>query len=175
MGQSDRAVVEGSPRSPYARLIDLNHRYALDGRDPASYGGLLWCLGQFDRPFKPEQPIFGTVRTRPLEEHQRRVDMKAYEKLVDRPAYSTSPRIAVIGAGLGGLLCARTLADHGLNVTCFEKSGRPSGRASTRMLSEVVFADHGAQYFTIRDHRLKPLLDSWIAEGDRVAVVRTNC
>ena len=33
-----------------AKMIDLNHRYALDGNDPASYGGLLWCLGQFDRP-----------------------------------------------------------------------------------------------------------------------------
>ena len=36
-----------------ATMIDLNHRYALDGRDPASYGGILWCLGQFDRPFPP--------------------------------------------------------------------------------------------------------------------------
>ncbi|HCH64033.1 MAG TPA: deoxyribodipyrimidine photolyase, partial [Deltaproteobacteria bacterium] len=26
-------------------LVDLNHRYALDGRDPSSYGGLYWCLG----------------------------------------------------------------------------------------------------------------------------------
>ena len=30
------------------RAIDLNHRYALDGRDPASFGGLLWCFGAFD-------------------------------------------------------------------------------------------------------------------------------
>ena len=34
-------------------LIDLNHRYALDGRDPSSYGGLLWCLGLFDSPKNP--------------------------------------------------------------------------------------------------------------------------
>ncbi len=152
-------------RQALARLIDLNHRYALDGRDPASYGGLLWCLGQFDRPFAPEQPIYGSVRTRPLEEHQRRVAMATYEKHVDRPIYKPSPRIAVIGAGLAGLLCARTLADHGLSVTCFEKSGRPSGRAATRRLEANCLADHGAQYFTIRDKRLKSLVDSWIDEG----------
>lgn len=162
-----KALVQWSKdhRDALARLIDLNHRYALDGRDPASYGGLLWCLGQFDRPFAPEQPVFGSVRPRPLEEHERRVDMSAYEKRVDRAVYSSSPRIAVIGAGLGGLLCARTLADHGLSVTCFEKSGRASGRASTRKLELSSLADHGAQYFTIRDARLKPLLAAWIDDG----------
>ncbi len=152
-------------RQALKRLIDLNHRYALDGRDPASYGGLLWCLGQFDRPFAPEQPIYGSVRTRPLEEHQRRVAMSTYEKRVNRPGYKSSPRIAVIGAGLAGLLCARTLADHGLAVTCFEKSGRPSGRAATRRLEASCLADHGAQYFTIRDKRLESLVDSWIDDG----------
>ena len=44
-----------------AMMIDLNHRYALDGRDPASYGGILWCLGQFDRPFPPARPVLGAV------------------------------------------------------------------------------------------------------------------
>ena len=50
-----KAILNWMPdaKQSLARLIDLNHRYALDGRDPASYGGILWCLGQFDRPFKP--------------------------------------------------------------------------------------------------------------------------
>lgn len=162
-----KAIVQWSAdhRQALARLIDLNHRYALDGRDPASYGGLLWCLGQFDRPFAPEQPVYGTVRTRPLEDHQRRVDMTAYEKRIARPVYANSPKVAVIGAGVGGLLCARTLTDHGLDVTCFEKSGRASGRAATRRLESGSLVDHGAQYFTIRDPRLKPFLESWIDEG----------
>ncbi len=162
-----KAVVHWSSnhRQALDRLIDLNHRYALDGRDPASYGGLLWCLGQFDRPFSPEQLVFGTVRSRPLEDHQRRVDMMAYEQRVARSVYSRSPRIAMIGAGIGGLLCARTLADHGLNVTCFEKSGRASGRAATRRMASGGTVDHGAQYFTVRDQRLLPRLQSWIDEG----------
>ena len=32
------------------QTIHLNHKYALDGCDPSSYGGILWCFGQFDGP-----------------------------------------------------------------------------------------------------------------------------
>ena len=42
----------GSPQDALRLLIDLNHRYALDGSDPSSYGGLLLCLGLFYRPFR---------------------------------------------------------------------------------------------------------------------------
>ena len=51
-----------SPREALATLIELNNRYALDGRDPNSYSGIFWCLGRYDRPWAPERPIFGTVR-----------------------------------------------------------------------------------------------------------------
>jgi hypothetical protein len=61
-----------SAHDALSMLEALNHRYALDGRDPASYGGLLWCLGQFDRPFSPPMPVLGTVRPRPTaQRHQR--------------------------------------------------------------------------------------------------------
>ena len=146
------------------RLIDLNHRYALDGRDPASYGGILWCLGQFDRPFVPEQPIFGSVRTRPLNVHEQRTNLAAYERRVDRSDVTPKPRIAMVGAGLGGLMCSRILGDHGLEVQCFEKSSRPGGRTCTRKSPSGPQFDHGAQYFTIRDANLKRYLESWIAD-----------
>lgn len=51
-----------SPREALRVLIELNNKYALDGRDPNSYSGILWCLGRYDRPWGPERPIFGTVR-----------------------------------------------------------------------------------------------------------------
>jgi deoxyribodipyrimidine photo-lyase len=51
-----------SPRTALARLIELNNKYAVDGRDPNSYSGILWTLGLFDRPWGPERPIFGLVR-----------------------------------------------------------------------------------------------------------------
>ncbi len=38
-----------SPREAFATMVELNNRYALDGRDPNSYSGILWCLGKYDR------------------------------------------------------------------------------------------------------------------------------
>lgn len=162
-----------TPSRALQLTMDLNHRYALDGRDPSSYGGVLWCYGQFDRPFKPESPYFGRVRTRSAEDHQRRLDMDQYARVVDRPIAPEPPRVAIVGAGLGGLAAARTLADHGLNVTVFDKSRGVGGRMATRRLSpadhdfaenEVSF-DHGAQYFTARDRRFCRYVQSWMQDG----------
>jgi deoxyribodipyrimidine photo-lyase len=50
------------PREALAVMIELNNRYALDGRDPNSYSGIFWVLGRHDRPWGPERPVFGKVR-----------------------------------------------------------------------------------------------------------------
>lgn len=42
-------------------LVHLNNKYAVDGRDPNSYAGILWCFGKHDRPWF-EREIFGTIR-----------------------------------------------------------------------------------------------------------------
>lgn len=146
-------------------LIDLNHRYALDGRDPASYGGILWCLGQFDRPFEPEQPVLGRVRGRTTEEHTRRLDVSRYEAWVRRPISQRRARVAVIGAGIAGLMCARILSDHGIEVEIFEKSRGPGGRAATRRLESGGLVDHGPPYALIRGARWQPMLEAWEQDG----------
>jgi len=51
-----------TPADAYAVLEHLNNKYAIDGRDPNSYTGILWCFGLFDRPWPPERPVFGSVR-----------------------------------------------------------------------------------------------------------------
>lgn len=51
-----------TPREAIDVMIELNNRYAVDGRDPNSYSGIFWVLGRYDRPWGPERPIFGTVR-----------------------------------------------------------------------------------------------------------------
>lgn len=58
-----KKILEWTPSGPdaLAVMIELNNRYALDGRDPNSYSGILWVLGRYDRPW-PERPIFGTIR-----------------------------------------------------------------------------------------------------------------
>jgi photolyase PhrII len=147
-----------------ARLIDLNHRYALDGRDPSSYGGLLWCLGQFDRPFDPAQPVLGTVRGRPTREHARRLDLPRYASHVARASQPGVGLVAIVGAGLAGLMAARTLHDAGADVTVFEKSRGVGGRAATRRDGGWTW-DHGAQYATFRDPRLAPWVTSWAEAG----------
>ncbi len=154
-----------SPREALAMMIDLNHRYALDGRDPASYGGILWCLGQFDRPFEPERPVFGSVRARPTEQHAQRLDTASYHAKVTEPRFDPRPHVAVIGAGMSGLFAARTLVDHGLEVTVFEKSRGVGGRMATRREEGGLAFDHGAQYFTARDPRFRRYVASWKQDG----------
>ncbi len=51
-----------SPEEAYRVLEHLNNKYALDGRDPNSYSGILWCFGLFDRPWPPEREVFGNIR-----------------------------------------------------------------------------------------------------------------
>jgi renalase len=71
---------------------------------------------------------------------------------------STAPRhIAVVGAGIAGITCARTLTQAGHRVTVFEKSDGAGGRMATRDTEFGAF-DHGTQYFTVRDARFEKAL-----------------
>jgi renalase len=66
-------------------------------------------------------------------------------------------KIAVVGAGIAGIACARTLMQAGHKVEVFEKSRGAGGRMSTRT-TEFGGFDHGAQYFTVRDARFQKAL-----------------
>jgi hypothetical protein len=63
-----------------------------------------------------------------------------------------SKHIAIVGAGMAAITCARTLVQAGHQVTVFEKSRGVGGRMSTRSSAFGTF-DHGTQYFTVRDRR----------------------
>jgi deoxyribodipyrimidine photo-lyase len=67
-----------SPEAATERMIELNNRYALDGRDPNSYTGIFWCLGRYDRPWGPERPIFGKVRYMTSESTRRKLHLARY-------------------------------------------------------------------------------------------------
>ena len=153
-----------NPQQALDLMIDLNHRLALDGNDANSYGGLLWCLGLFDRPFKPARPVIGTLRPRSTKDHARRLDMAAYAAKVKGPVAGKPLSIGIIGAGISGLFAARVLMDHGHRVQVFEKNKYAGGRTATINDANVAF-DSGAQYFTVRDDRLASYVRSWQSEN----------
>ena len=76
------------------------------------------------------------------------------------PARAGTPRhIAIVGAGMAGLSCARALVQAGHRVTLLEKSRGYGGRMSTKSTEFGTF-DHGAQYFTVRDPRFATALQA---------------
>ena len=67
-----------SPRVALEHLIELNNRYAVDGRNPNSYTGIFWTLGRYDRPWAPERAIFGVIRYMSSDSTKKKLHMKAY-------------------------------------------------------------------------------------------------
>lgn len=67
-----------SPRDALELMIELNNRYAVDGRDPNSYSGISWVLGRFDRAWGPERPVFGKVRYMSSGAAHRKLRMRRY-------------------------------------------------------------------------------------------------
>lgn len=66
--------------------------------------------------------------------------------------------IAVIGAGMAGLICARQLCLAGYSVAVVEKSRGPGGRVATRRVHGTR-ADHGARYLEPQGDAVQALID----------------
>jgi deoxyribodipyrimidine photo-lyase len=66
------------PRDALRVMIELNNKYAVDGRNPNSYSGIFWVLGRYDRAWGPERPIFGKIRYMSSENTARKVRVKNY-------------------------------------------------------------------------------------------------
>lgn len=76
-----------SPEDALEAMIELNNRYALDGRNPNSYSGIFWVLGRYDRPWAPERPIFGVIRYMSSENTAKKFKVKEYiRRYGDAPA-----------------------------------------------------------------------------------------
>jgi deoxyribodipyrimidine photo-lyase len=67
-----------SPRDALDVMIELNNKYALDGRNPNSYSGIFWVLGRYDRAWGPERPIFGKIRYMSSDNTARKMRVKGY-------------------------------------------------------------------------------------------------
>ncbi len=69
-----------TPQEALKVMIELNNKYALDGRNPNSYSGIFWVLGRYDRPWGPERPIFGSIRYMSSVNTQKKLNVNNYLK-----------------------------------------------------------------------------------------------
>ncbi len=73
-------------------------------------------------------------------------------------------RIAVVGAGIAGIACARALTDAGQDVTVLDRGRVPGGRMASRRLGGR-YVDLGASYFTVSDPAFAEVVEDWRARG----------
>jgi hypothetical protein len=79
-----KKIIEWSetPEDAHRAMVRLHDRYALDGRDPNTHAGILWCFGKHDRPWAPERPIFGSIRWMSSDQTAKKVRLKEIEALL---------------------------------------------------------------------------------------------
>lgn len=92
-----KRVIEWQPNyeAAFAVLEHLNNKYALDGRDPNSYAGILWCFGKHDRAWGPERPVFGKLRYMTSRSMGRKFEAKAY---IARTREAEKGKTSLLGA-----------------------------------------------------------------------------
>lgn len=61
----------------FETLVHLNNKYCLDGRNPNSYTGILWCFGKHDRAWF-ERHVFGMIRYMTSGSTGKKFDSKKY-------------------------------------------------------------------------------------------------
>ena len=70
-----------TPQNALEIMIELNNKYALDGRNPNSYTGIFWTLGRYDRPWGPERSVFGKIRYMSSKRTREKLKMDNYLRI----------------------------------------------------------------------------------------------
>ena len=71
--------------------------------------------------------------------------------------------VMIIGGGMVGLMAANILTDKGIDCIIVEKAKSVGGRLASRRIGPGL-ADHGAQFFTVRDSAFQAYVDQWLEE-----------
>jgi predicted NAD/FAD-dependent oxidoreductase len=74
------------------------------------------------------------------------------------------PECIVVGAGISGLMAAKTLSNNGVKVLVLDKGRRTGGRMATRQIESCRF-DYGAQSVCFTDTGLNDMLNMWLEDG----------
>ena len=72
-----------TPKKAFETTLAINNKYFIDGRDPNSYTGVAWNYGLHDRAWA-ERPIFGKVRYMAASGLERKCDIQAYVRKVNK-------------------------------------------------------------------------------------------
>jgi renalase len=72
--------------------------------------------------------------------------------------------VLIVGAGLAGLMAANRLQAAGRSVLVLDKGRGVGGRLATRRIGPGR-ADHGAQFFTVREPEFAAFVAEWEAQG----------
>jgi renalase len=76
--------------------------------------------------------------------------------------------VVVVGAGVSGIACARSVADAGVRVRVLDRGRNVGGRMALRR-ERVAGVEHvvdiGASYFTVSDSRFAALVEDWRHRG----------
>jgi renalase len=72
--------------------------------------------------------------------------------------------VAVVGAGIAGLVCAQQLRRSGYRVVVLEKSRGLGGRVATRRLAGT-WADHGLRYLEVQGALSTQLIQTLVQQG----------
>ena len=73
-------------------------------------------------------------------------------------------RVAVVGAGISGIACARRLVAGGQQVVVLDRGRTPGGRMASRRLGGRP-VDLGASYLVARDEGFRSVVEDWQRRG----------
>lgn len=79
--------------------------------------------------------------------------------------------VAVVGAGIAGIACARVLQHRGVPFEIFDRGRVVGGRMASRRLRDSGtphdghVMDIGASYFTVQDQDFASIVRAWVDEG----------
>ena len=73
-------------------------------------------------------------------------------------------RVAIVGAGMSGLVAATELVAAGHEVVVFDKGRAVGGRMASKRFAGARF-DHGAQHFSVRSDAFRAAVREWSFAG----------